>query len=72
MMKRENYWRGNFFLRDRKNYFVELEDLKLLGRLYHNLSPLTLNLLNLDDFSLCLLGTTSFDLADLNLNFQIE
>ena len=39
------------FFRDRQNDFVELEDFKLLGRLFHNLDPLTLNLLNLNDLS---------------------
>ena len=46
---------------------VELEDFKLLGRLFHNLDPLTLDLLNPNDLSSCLLGRTSFDLADLNI-----
>ena len=49
---------------------VELEDFKLLGRLFHNLGPLTLNLLNPNDLSLCLLGTMSVDLADLGLCFS--
>ena len=49
----------------RQNDFVELEDFKLLGRLFHNLGPLTLNLLNPNDFSLCLLVTTLFDLTDI-------
>ena len=35
--------------RDLQNDFVELYDFKLLGRLFHNLGQLTLNLLNLDD-----------------------
>ena len=39
----------------------------LLGMLFHDLGPLTLNFL---DLSLCLLGTTSFDLADLILCFS--
>ena len=56
--------------RDRQNDFVELEDFKQLGTLFHNLGSMTLNLLNLNDFSLYLLGTTSFDLADLNLCFS--
>ena len=50
--------------------FVGPEDFKLLGRLFHNLGPLTLNLLNPNDLSLCLLGTTSFDLADLSSCFS--
>ena len=33
------------------------------------MGPLTLNLLNPNDFSLCLLGTTSFDLGDFSLCF---
>ena len=41
--------------------FFEIEDFKLLGRLFHNLGPLTLNLLNPNDLNLCLLGTTSFE-----------
>ena len=56
---------NRWVFRDRQNDFVELEDFKLLGRLFHNLGPLTLNIFNPNDFSLCLLGTTSFDLADL-------
>ena len=35
--------------RDLQNDFVELYDFKLLGRLFYNLGPQTLNLLNLDD-----------------------
>ena len=61
---------NRYVFRDLQNDFVELEDFKLLGRLFHNLGPLTLNLLNPNDFSLCLLGTTSFDLADLSLCFS--
>ena len=49
----------------RQNDFVGLEDFKLLGRLFHNLGPLTLNLLNPNDFGLCLLVTTLFDLTDI-------
>ena len=51
--------------RGRQNDFVEREEFKLLGRLFHNLGPLTLNLLTPNDLSLGLLGT-SFDLADLS------
>ena len=37
---------NRWVFRDRQIDFVELEDFKLLGRLFHNLGPLTLNLLN--------------------------
>ena len=52
---------NRYVFKDRQNDFVELEDFKLLGRLFHNLGPLTLNLLNPNDISLCLLETTSLD-----------
>ena len=42
----------------------------MLGRLFDNLSLLTLNLLNPNDSSQFLLETTSFDLADHNLCFS--
>ena len=42
----------------------------MLRRLFHNLGPLTLDLFNPNDLSLCLLGTMSFDLADLSLCFS--
>ena len=51
--------------RDRQKDLDEL-DFKPLGRLFHNLGPLTLNYLNTNDLSLCLLEITSFDLADLS------
>ena len=40
---------NRWVLRDRQKDFVGPEDFKLLGRLFHNLGPLTLNLLNPDD-----------------------
>ena len=36
--------------------------MKVLGKLFHNPGPLTLNPLSFGDLGLCLLGTTSFDL----------
>ena len=37
---------NRWVFRDRQKDFVELEDFKLLVRLFHNLGSLTLNLLN--------------------------
>ena len=45
------------------------KDFELLGRLFHNSGPLTLNLLNPYDFRLWLLGTSFLDSADLSYCF---
>ena len=60
---------GKQTFRARQNGFVEVEDYELLDKLFYSLRPLALNLLNANDWSLCLLGTTSFDLANFILCF---